>query len=299
MGLFKKKKRIEEITLAPVEEVNETTIEVIENKIVLPKSIEETKTLINKKYTQLAKGYDNLMYNYYLCKFFSLAVFNKVEDFEELSSLERQISNIRQLYDDATAKVKNINEDNNYADNYLEELYSKIEEAYDNYLGLLSRIDETRRNKYNTLKLSSLAVILNKNGEELEKMDNRFVHFINSFKSLEEASDYIYVNSGELATSLVNSLIRCVQSSNKEEFKKQYNLYYFLKSDVIICLELNEWVELYNKVRHCVNTLRNVDIANYIDFQGYLEEFEIRYLILMINEEKKNFTKGGKNEKNN
>ena len=299
MGLFKKKKRIEEITLAPVEEVNDTTEKVQETKIVLPKSIEETKTLINKKYTQLAKGYDNLMYNYYLCKFFSLAVFTKVEDFEELSSLERQISNIRELYDDVVVKVKNINEDNNYADNYLEELYSKIEEAYDNYLGLLSRIDETRRNKYNTLKLSSLAVILNKNGEELEKMDNRFVHFINSFKSLEEASDYIYVNSGELATSLVNSLIRCVQSSNKEEFKKQYNLYYFLKSDVIICLELSEWVELYNKIRHCVNTLRNVDIANYIDFQGYLEEFEIRYLILMINEEKKNFTKGGKNEKNN
>lgn len=298
MSIFKKKKKIEEIKILPKEEKIEAEV-VKEEKVIVPKSNEELISLINKNYQSFIKRFDNLMYNYYLCKFFSLAVFNSSEDLEELASLNKQINNIKNLKEDIDNKVKKLNEEKDYADSYIEELFESVNHANENYLGLLSRIDETRRDKFNTLKLSSLAVILNKKGVELDKMDSRLTYFINNFKSLEEASDYIYINSGELVTSLVKSLLRCIESSNREEFKKQYNLYYFLKSDVILCLELNEWIELYNKVRHCANVLRNVDIANYIDFQGYLEEFEIRYLVLMINEEKKNVIKGGNNEKVN
>ena len=299
MGLFKKKRKIEEITIIEKNDLSDVVEEKKEKETILPKSNEEMISLINKTYKTFIKGYDSLIYNYYLCRFFSLAIFRRVEEFEELASLERQIVNMRQLKEEIEAKVKKLNEEKDYADSFIEALFNSINHAYENYLGLSSRIDETRRTKYNTLKLSSLAVIINKKGEDLEKMDKRFTHYVDSFKSLEEASDYIYINSGDLVTNLVKSLIRCIESSNKEEYKKQYTFYYFLKSDVILCLELAEWVDLYNKIRHCVNVLRNVDIANYIDFQGYLEEFEIRYLILMINEERKNIIKGGKDEKSN
>ena len=300
MGLFKKKHKVEQIDI-PLEQPEEDVKEEVkkqEDEINLPASIEEVITLIDKEFSRLAKGYDNLLYNYYMCKFFSIAVLKDEEDYIDMASLEKQMASIRELYDDIDARVKNLKEEKDYADNYLKQLYQDIKHGYEIYLGLSSRVNETRRNKYNSIKISSLAAIINKTGEELEKMDKRFMLFLNSFKSLEEASDYIYVNSGELITNLVNSLVRCSQTANKKEYQNLFNIYYFLKSDVILCLSLSEWVELYNKIRHCVNVLRGVDVANYIDFQNYLDEFEIRYLLLMINEEKKNMLLGGKNEKN-
>lgn len=300
MGLFKKKHKVEQIDI-PLEQPEEDVKEEVkkqEDEINLPASIEEVITLIDKEFSRLAKGYDNLLYNYYMCKFFSIAVLKDEEDYIDMASLEKQMASIRELYEDIDARVKNLKEEKDYADNYLKQLYQDIKHGYEIYLGLSSRVNETRRNKYNSIKISSLAAIINKTGEELEKMDKRFMLFLNSFKSLEEASDYIYVNSGELITNLVNSLVRCSQTANKKEYQNLFNIYYFLKSDVILCLSLSEWVELYNKIRHCVNVLRGVDVANYIDFQNYLDEFEIRYLLLMINEEKKNMLLGGKNEKN-
>lgn len=292
MGLFKKKRKVEEIAIEEIkleEPVIEETKKVEEPvKEVFPKSSEEAVSLINKKCKELDRNYDSLIYNYYICKFFSLAVFTRVDELHDIASLEKQLTNLRLAYEDISAKLKKVNENNDYSNDYLEELFIQSKSDNEICLGLLNRVNETRRVYFNSLKISSMAVLLNKTGEDLEKMDRRFMTLVNSFKSLEEASDYIYVNSGELITNLVNSLVRCSQTCMKEEHKNQFNLYYFLKSDVILCLQLNEWIELYNKVKHCVNVLRGVDIANYIDFQGYLDEFEIRYLVLMINEEKKN-----------
>lgn len=300
MSIFRKRHKIEEIDIVLKEEpALEEVKEEVKKKPVFTDSIEEALGLINKKYKGLAKGIDNLVYNYYICKFFALAVFKKVDEYEELASLEKQLNNLRNSFYEISNKVDKLNEQKDYIISYLEELYDSIVELQYNITGLEIRVNETRREKFNSLRVSSLAVLLNKTGEELERMDKRFTAFTNDFKSLEEVSDYIYVNSGEAVTNLVNSLVRCIQSTNKEEYKKQFDLYYFLKSDVIICLELSEWIELYNKIKHCTNVLRNVDIANYIDFESYLEEFEIRYLTLMINEERKNYIRGDKNEKIN
>lgn len=300
MSLFKKKRKVEEINIS-LEETDNAIEEKVEvkAKALLPSLPEEAIAIVNKKYSSLLKVYNNLLYNFYLCKFFSLAVYKNIDEFSQFASLEHQINNTKELFESVKTRITKLNEDKDYVDSYINDLYDDINHVNENCLGLVSRIDEERRNKFNLLKISSLAVILNKSGEELEKMDKRFTLFVNSFKSIEEASDFIFVNSGELVTNLVNSLVRCVASTNRDDFKNKYNLYYFLKSDVIIWLSLADWVEIYNKVRHATTVLRNVDIANYIDFSGYLEEFEIRYLVLMINEEKKNLIKGGKDEKIN
>ena len=301
MSLFKKKRRVEEINIniANSEEDKDNIIEE-EKEVVIEKMLpEEAIALANKKYNSLLKAYNNLLYNFYLCKFFSLAVYKDSEELNEFARLEHQVIITKDLFENVKDRLNKLNEDKDYVDDYIDEIYKDIDHVNENSLGLISRIDDERRNKFNLLKISSLAVILNKSGEELEKMDKRFSLFVNSFKSIEEASDYIFTNSGEMVTNLVNSLVRCVESTNREDFKNKYNTYYFLKSDVILWLSLADWVEIYNKVRHATTVLRNVDIANYIDFSGYLEEFEIRYLVLMINEEKKNLIKGGKDEKNN
>ena len=300
MSLFKKKRKVEEINIniADPEEDSDNIIEKKEesSEKMLP---EEAIALANKKYSSLLKVYNNLLYNFYLCKFFSLAVYKDSEELNEFARLEHQVIITKDLFEGVKERLNKLNEDKDYVDEYINEIYKDIDHVNENSLGLISRIDDERRNKFNLLKISSLAVILNKTGEELEKMDKRFSLFVNSFKSIEEASDYIFTNSGELVTNLVNSLVRCVESTNRDDFKNKYNTYYFLKSDVILWLSLSDWVEIYNKVRHATTVLRNVDIANYIDFTGYLEEFEIRYLVLMINEEKKNHIKGGQDEKIN
>ena len=296
MSLFKKKRKVEEINI----NFNQVEIEPSEKEAKeqpINKTPLDLNAAINKKYNSVYKTYNNLLYNYYLCKFFSLAVYTRVEELSQFASLEHQINNTKLLFESVKDRASKLNGDNDYADVYLNELYNDINHVNENCLGLLSRIDEERRNKFNLLKISSLASIINKNGEELEKIDKRFSILVNNFKSISDASDYIYTNSGELITKLIKSLVRCVDSTNREDYKNQYTFHYFLKSDVTIWLSITDWVDLYNKVRHAVNVLRHVDIANYIDFQGYLEEFEIRYLVLMVNEEKKNHIRGGKDEK--
>ena len=296
MSLFKKKRKVEEININIAESDEDSDSASIEEKKEnnIPVLPEVAIDLANKKYSNLLKVYNNLLYNFYLCKFFSLAVYKDSEEFSEFARLEHQVIITKDLFESVKNRIAKLNEDKDYVDEYINEIYKDIDHVNENSLGLISRIDDERRNKFNLLKISSLAVILNKSGEELEKMDKRFSLFVNSFKSIEEASDYIFTNSGELVTNLVNSLVRCVESTNREDFKNKYNTYYFLKSDVILWMSLADWVEIYNKVRHSTTVLRNVDIANYIDFTSYLEEFEIRYLVLMINEEKKNLIKGGK-----
>lgn len=285
MSLFKKHKKVEEINIIEKQDIKE---EVVEEKVQEEVSISsgDLQKLIEADIKRIKRIYDDLLTQFYMCKFFILAVAKNDEDMSYFASLEKQIAKLKDHYESLMSEVK-VEELSDYANETLKRIYDDLKNLHNDCTGLLSRVSQTRSDKFNKLKMSSLAVIINKTPEELEKMDKRFYTFLNSFKSLNEASDYIYINSGELITNLVKSLMRCIDSTNNPAYKQQFNFYYFLKSDVILCLELSEWIELNNKIRHCTNVLRNVDIANYVDFQNYLIDFEIRYITLMIMDEKK------------
>ena len=48
---------------------------------------------------------------------------------------------------------------------------------------------------------------------------------------------------------LINTFVMYVKESGNEEYIRLYDRKYFLPSDVVISLDVKEWVELYNKLK--------------------------------------------------
>ncbi|MFA6628048.1 MAG: hypothetical protein WCT17_05920, partial [Bacilli bacterium] len=67
---------------------------------------------------------------------------------------------------------------------------------------------------------------------------------------------------------------------------KAYPSHYFIKSDVVITLSFPEWIELYNRVKFVMKSAVDVNLAHCINFRQVFDQFELRYLILMMNLER-------------
>ena len=111
MSLFKKKRRVEEINIniANSEEDKDNIIEE-EKEVVIEKMLpEEAIALANKKYNSLLKAYNNLLYNFYLCKFFSLAVYKDSEELNEFARLEHQVIITKDLFENVKDRLNKLN----------------------------------------------------------------------------------------------------------------------------------------------------------------------------------------------
>ena len=70
---------------------------------------------------------------------------------------------------------------------------------------------------YGHLKISTVSVTINKTTEELEKLYNNINEELKTFTSFEEASEYIYYNSGDFIDKLINSIVAWVKETGNIE----------------------------------------------------------------------------------
>lgn len=294
MGFFKKRK-VEEIhvkikepkTKEPSKDVelySEKINYVEETEFNIAQSLEDKLGIINREFNECLRKNDELTHSYYTMRIYS-KIASKDREFNiKILDLDKQINRIRRNQEDLSYQLNNIaNKELN--NDTLEEFYHRITNYQDFQKEIDRRIKNINLRYFSHLKIATVNVTMNKTNKELDSLYQHLNLFLGDFKSLNEAAEYIFFNSGQLIISLVKSLINCFLDYGKEEYIKTYDFAYFLESDVIITLRLTEWIELYNKIKFVMKITIDADLINYLEFRNNFIQFELRYIILMMNME--------------
>jgi hypothetical protein len=286
MALFKKKK-IEEITLPNlVSIVNEPVV--MESSPKKEDTITTSLTEVAERHHYLERENEGIMNAYYICKIFSYIAI-KDSDFEhQMNAIDKHIKRLENLHSAITEQVLILKSENTSSQETLKDVNEKIKEALLFHEGVSNILDDARNNYFNHLKIATLNVCLNRKNIELERMHRELVTFLKDYKSFDEAAQTIYYNSGQLIHQMIDELIKCLIQHKNERYIKAYPTHYFLKTDVVITLSFPEWIELYNRIKFVMKSAMDAKLMHCLDFRKYFDQFELRYLILMINLERSN-----------
>jgi len=229
--------------------------------------------LINKYY-KLEKNIHDINTAYFTNKIFSQIAI-KDQDFNN------ETLKVEKFRNRLLREFKNLNNDIRlleYRDDLTEDKYLDIADKLKNIAyfqdSIKNSLEQINRKYFAHLKIATLNICMNKNNREIETLYKSFKDYLQDFKNLTEAADYIYFNSGQLILATVDTLISSISNET-------YDVNYFLPSNVIITLELKEWIDLYNKLRFVIKKEKVVNQS----LDQYYKEFELRYLLLMMNME--------------
>lgn len=284
MGLFRRRK-VEEINL----EIKETRNKEIDEKFLYSekKEIEvdgfsslpgeNKKKYLDKSFNAIQKKNYDIINSYYLCKIFAKVALKDKDFNQEMMRLDKNINRVRKEFADLQKKVNEVKFNEETNDELLNSTYEKHNAIAAFQKVIAENIEVVRKKYFNYLKIATVNVCLNKSNTELETLNTNLNKFLEEFKNLNVAAEYIYYNSGMLIVQMINALLKMINKQGNEDYIKTYDFNYFLKSDVIITLEVTEWIDLYNKVKFVTREVnKNKEMAD------VFSQFEIRYLILMM-----------------
>ncbi|MFA7126331.1 MAG: hypothetical protein WC182_02050 [Bacilli bacterium] len=284
MALFKKKK-IEEIILPDltlnVPEVASTPSSDTPLS-VLPASISE----IIERYRYLECKNEDIMNAYYVCRIFSYIAIKDSDFDHQMNAIEKHIKRLSNFHLAISECLLTLKSEETPQQEMMDDLYEKMKETLLFHEGITNILDDARRKYFNHLKIATLNVCLNRKNIELEKIYHDLVGFLKDYKSLDDAAQTVYYNSGQIIHQMVDVIIEEINDLKNLRYIKAYPSHYFIKSDVVITLSFPEWIELYNRVKFVMKSAVDVNLAHCINFRQVFDQFELRYLILMMNLER-------------
>lgn len=293
MGFFKKRKNKNK------EEIN-LKIDTITEDIFLEEKNDEVKEEVVevKTYEQLQEEvlYDfqvittkniRMIKEYYICKIFSRVGLKDLEFNLQIISVDKNVNRIKKDHFYLSRIIDNIKAGLKMEQEELEKIYKQVSDLKAFQVGVLEHLTELNNGCYGYLKISTVTVTINKSNEELEVLYNSISKEISAFKSFEEASEYIYYNSGEFIEFIVKRYIDCINETTNNDLISMYTKSYFLPSDAVIALDIKEWIELYNKLKFVIKQLAKYKTVSYPSCYDLFNSFEAKYAILMMRTEKK------------
>lgn len=225
--------------------------------------------------------YNALLHKYHFLKLFSRAALRNQNFNTQTMFLDKQINRFKRNADELRKKtdiIKYLKEVENIE---LEDVFSTINECFDFCRDLGKNINEYQNAFYPRLKMASFSICNDLSYQELENLNKVVNQFLDGFKNIEEAFDYITYNSGELIINTINALVTSIENSKiKKHHNYKYN--YFLNTDFVMVLNFSEWVELFTKIIYVKRTCKDVELFDYLNFKKYYQELEKRYIIMLI-----------------
>lgn len=293
MWFFKKKKEKnkEEINIK-IKNINDDLIleeeqpilaEKVENKLSEAKLYEDILInfeLINTKNIKITR-------EFYICKIFSRVGLKDVDFNLQVMAIDKNINKLKKDCFTLSRIVDNMRVGIKPDYERLVLVNKQMVDLKAFQQGVFEQLTELNNGSYGHLKISTVSVTLNKNNEELEALYNSISREISTFTSFEEASEYIYYNSGEFIEGIVNRFIECIKETTNEELNNVYNMHYFLPSDAVISLDIKEWIDLYNKLKFVLKQLSKYKTVSYPSCYDLFNSFEAKYAILMMRAERK------------
>ena len=293
MGLFKflKRKNTEIIDLDKIqinqeeqeEEFVQEAVEKKENALEnneLNELVDFNKILKTQK--EINKDFELILHEYYICKVFSRVALKDNEFNAQLIEIDKYINTIkRKLYNidrmiEMYKRAEGID---------LNEIYRNVEDLLIYEKNIKNRFLEINEDCYGEIKMSTLSVCIDKDNESMEKFYEAIHNFISQYRDFIEAAEDIYYSSGDFLVSLVNQLILCINETKKKEYIQRYNFNYFFSSDVVITLDIKEWISLFNKIKFTMKLIQDVEMDKLLNFKSKFERFEVIYVILMMKHE--------------
>lgn len=290
MGLFRRKKKVkeEEIKIDVYQEkdiVNEKiNDEQIEEKIdlIINKSDEELLDELIFVFNKIISKNDRIITEYYTIKILARIGLKNMDFNLQMMSMEKNVNKIKKECFDLNRIINQIKAGLKCNRDEIVKLHKQVHDLFAFQNGLFNQLNEVNSTSYGHLKISTVSVTINKTHEELEKLYYNICNELRSFTTFEEAAEHIYYNSGEFIDNLINNFIKNIKENGNHEQIELYDRKYFIPSDVIISLEIKEWIELYNRMKNVLRIMKKNNKISFINFQELFDVFEAKYAILMM-----------------
>ena len=310
MALFKffKKPKEEIIDLNQIEE-NKKNIDLektqqnikIEEKESLKvddSKVEEKKEVLElnfsdtiSKVSSAKKDIPNIIHEYYLAKIFSRVALDEKEFSAQVVELDKQIDKIKNGIYDIERSIDFYKKVNNQI---LEEeirINERVDKILLNQKALKQRFLDINNMYYKQLKITTVSVCINKTNEQLEEFFNLINGIVKDYKSMTDAAYNLYYSSGDFIVSFIKELVSDFALTSNKDYINKYTYSFFLNTDAVITLDINEWIDLYNKVKFAYKSLSSIEIDAYLRIKEKYNYFEAVYTILMMQAEISNNNK--------
>ena len=290
MGLFKRKKRLteEKINIPLFQENNIDDVDVIEEQnndnidLLDKKTDEELLDELIFVFNKITSKNDRIITEYYTIKILARIGLKNMDFNLQMMSMEKNVNRIKKDCFDINRLITQIKAGLRFDRFEIEKLYKQVNDLYAFQNGLLNQLNEVNSTSYGHLKIATVSVTINKTHEELEKLYYSICNELKSFTSFDEAAEFIFYNSGEFIDNLINTFIKYIKESGNSEYIEMYDRKYFLPSDVVISLDVKEWIELYNRLKFILKIMKKYDKLSFIGYQELFDTFEAKYAILMM-----------------
>ncbi len=165
------------------------------------------------------------------------------------------------------------------------DMFYEVSDLLDALTEVSKEVKSFEAHYYPKMKMTTYNAIKNLSNSEIDKLTKDVNSYIETFDSLTDASDFISYNSGDLVVSTVAELISELKK-NRALVKINLEKEYFLASDVILFMDLIDWINLFSRLQY---VFERVDKALYKSekLDGMLNDLLIRYLVVLINNEKR------------
>lgn len=235
---------------------------------------------INKDYKKALEKLETILHKYYFLKLFSKSA-DKSKDFNiKMMSMDKYINQLKKYFLDIK-KVKNAHSKKNIVtDNDLKELFYKVNDFLDIEKDIEKDLYKFESENYPKIKMTSYNQCKDKSYQELEKISEEINGAISSYKSIQDAYDYICYNSGNLIIETVESIIKKIKE-NPDKSKMKFETSFFFEEEVIIFLDFLGWIDLFNKI-HFVKQKCDPSIFEDDEVKENLSRLEKSYLVVLI-----------------
>ncbi|MGD9605201.1 MAG: hypothetical protein AB7V00_03460 [Bacilli bacterium] len=229
-----------------------------------------------------------LWHQFYFLKLFSRARSKKTEVMDLIYGFEKQVSRMKRALDDLKNKTDLFQFVEKVDDQEIEDTYTKVLDLFTFHDNLSNELTTFQNTYFKKMKMTSYSICNDKNYQEIDTLNRNIAIMLDSYKSFQEAHDYIYYNSGELITNTIKALVHCLETSKLNNYSATYNYHFFLKADAVVALKFTEWVDLFNKIRFVMRITAGVELFDYLIFKDYYQELEKRFIMLLIYDEMEN-----------
>lgn len=290
MGLFNKKrknKNKEEINIAIDNDDSLFLDQDNEELIPLEKEKDKEEMIYDliSVYKKIISKNNRTIQEYYICKILSRVGLKDFEFNLQIVMIDKHINRLKKDCFDLSRLINNIEAGLQFEEDEIKKIYKRVMDLQAFQNGVFHQLSEINNNSYVHLKISTVTITLNKDNEELEMLYNNISNELKGFKTFEEAAEFIYFNSGDFIGNLVDSYVEYVKACNNSEYNDIYNKHYFMESDIIISMDIKEWIELYKKLKFVLKQMNNHKNDLYINCSKLFNIFEAKYAILMMRAE--------------
>ena len=119
---------------------------------------------------------------------------------------------------------------------------------------------------------------------ELVSFEKEITRFLNKFKDIDEAAEYICFNSGGLLTSFIDELIIYINNNEHLVNKKFIPMDYIEKNRTIIVMDLKQWLEIFNNLRLAMTNVKNNNERSYKSLKENYSLLLMYYFIIITSQ---------------